>query len=141
MEYRVSTNIQQILVIMITLGAQILRPNYHYNHYITISNKFCMGYAQMGENIKGQKYHFIQYITISNITISNIYCIIIREFGISMHELPQISVFQAFAPSLAELWPLSYLCYLCHLWFKWQRHTSIHGYNQKFTLTTFYRYQ
>ena len=21
-----------------------LRPNYHYNHYITISNKFCMAY-------------------------------------------------------------------------------------------------
>ena len=34
--------LQYIMDIVISLGAYDLRPNYHYNHYITISNKFCM---------------------------------------------------------------------------------------------------
>ena len=32
-------------------GGINLRPNYHYSHYISISNKFCMAY--MGKNTKG----------------------------------------------------------------------------------------
>ena len=59
-KYIYYNEIQTIFYIVISLGAQIFRPNYHYNHYITISNKFVWRMCRWGKILRD-----------NNITISN----------------------------------------------------------------------
>ena len=72
-----------------------------------------------------------------SIDASNSFQLCITHITIYNNSLISHEYVEAFAPSLAVLWPLS--C-LYHLWLKWQRHISLHENYFKLVLNTKFIY-